>query len=183
MTNAKYCKRCNEDKPTSEFYRSSKGYLSTLCKVCDVKRSREYTLANKERINERMKVYRKTHHEKHSGTARYRGRKIHENMVQRAARKGWPRPEFTVGEVVEAIDEGACEKTGIPFDFSQGGGKQNPWTPVPDRIDSSKPYTKDNVQWVCNVYNSAKNNWTDEEVMEMAKALTHNRKGISDGPH
>jgi len=43
--------------------------------------------------------------------------------------------------------------------------------PSLDRVDSSKGYTKDNVQLVCRIYNTAKGNGTKEDVMKMVDAL------------
>lgn len=40
-----------------------------------------------------------------------------------------------------------------------------------DRIDSNKDYTRDNVQWVLKEVNVSKNNMTDEEYIEVCKAV------------
>ena len=46
-----------------------------------------------------------------------------------------------------------------------------PTTVSLDRLDSSKGYTKDNVEIVSYVYNIAKNRFTTEDVIEMAKGV------------
>lgn len=45
-----------------------------------------------------------------------------------------------------------------------------------DRIDSSKQYTKDNIQWVCLIANYAKNEFNESDVILFCKsvALYHN---------
>jgi hypothetical protein len=40
-----------------------------------------------------------------------------------------------------------------------------------DRIDSSKPYTKDNIQFVSMIAQFAKNRWTGEELRNFCKAV------------
>lgn len=46
-----------------------------------------------------------------------------------------------------------------------------------DRIDSSKPYTKNNIQFVSRTMNYAKNNMTHEQTLEFIKILIKNNKG------
>ena len=41
----------------------------------------------------------------------------------------------------------------------------------PDRIDSSKGYTKDNIQFVCNRVNAMKNNMNTEELLYFCKKI------------
>mgnify|MGYP001600285305 CR=1 FL=1 len=65
---------------------------------------------------------------------------------------------------------GKCEQTGIKLS-PPNNGPLSPWSTSLDRIDSSKGYTKDNVQIVCWSYNVAKSTFTDAVVLEMAKAM------------
>jgi hypothetical protein len=63
--------------------------------------------------------------------------------------------------------EGKCAKTGV--EMGRIGDK---WTsPSIDRIDSSRGYEKDNVQWVCWRYNDAKSNMNDDEFVAMCLAV------------
>lgn len=173
MKTEKFCPGCHETKSEEDFYKIRGKYLSTMCKPCDIKKAAEYGKANPER----RKAYRAKHRERYAGTMEYRARQIHEGMVERSRRRGWARPEFTRQDVENAVRDGVCIKTGIPFDFSIFDNHQNPWTPVPDRIDSSKPYTRDNVQWTCNMYNRMKSDWTDEEVLIMLQAYVRQNPG------
>jgi hypothetical protein len=76
--------------------------------------------------------------------------------------------------VVERLERGVCEMTGLPF-VLEGKGKNNrPWSPSLDRIDNSKGYTPENTQVVVFLYNAAKNNATDTDVLMLAKALVRN---------
>lgn len=174
----KTCKRCGVEKALSEFYKSARGYYQSQCKPCNRAHVREYAQANRGRITHRLRGYQAAWRERNKGTAKYRSRQILENMALRSAKRGWPRPEFTADEVLGIIQDGACSQTGVPYDFQILSGRQNSWTPVPDRIDSTLPYTKENVQWVCNLYNAAKMSWSDADVLTMATALiAHKREG------
>lgn len=91
----------------------------------------------------------------------------------RARQKGL---DFNIDAVwfADKIDTGICEATGIKIslDSHPKKGCRNPFAPSIDRIDSSKGYTKDNVQMVCWVYNAAKNDYGADIVLRMAQALT-----------
>lgn len=63
---------------------------------------------------------------------------------------------------------GHCEVSGLPFDLDVVG---TPWAPSVDRIDNSKGYTKDNVQFVCRMFNHMKGSATMDDVFRLANAL------------
>jgi len=58
--------------------------------------------------------------------------------------------------------------TGIQFDEPR---TNTPWVAHIDRIVPEKGYTEDNCRLVCAMYNIAKKNWTDKDVIKMAKGL------------
>ena len=58
-----------------------------------------------------------------------------------------------------------CHITLIPFETT------GPFVPSIDRIDSSRGYTKDNIQVVCWIYNRCKADNTHEDVIKFAKGL------------
>lgn len=62
-----------------------------------------------------------------------------------------------------------CSVSNIPFELSYK--ELSPWSLSIDRIDSAKCYTKDNIRLVCLMYNLAKNIWTDNDVIKLAKML------------
>lgn len=57
---------------------------------------------------------------------------------------------------------GRCELTGVWFNNKIGASVRNPWSPTIDRIDSSKPYTKDNCRLVCYAINTAISEWGED---------------------
>ena len=112
-------------------------------------------------------------------TAQYksslRGRAItmfHGTKVGRRFRDG---NELTPEWIIEKLNVGKCEVTGLPFTY--GLQSRNPWSPSLDRIDPTVGYTLKNTRVVIWIYNAAKNVFSDQDVMVMAKALT----GKSDG--
>lgn len=88
-------------------------------------------------------------------------------MRDRTKKNGYSEPvEFSKEDIFAVIQEGRCEVTGIPFRLGTSGtnSEKNPFNPSPDRKDNSKGYTKDNVQWVVFIYNTMRNNFSDEDV-------------------
>lgn len=61
-----------------------------------------------------------------------------------------------------------CALTGWDIDAME----VNKNTASLDRIDSSKGYTEDNVQWVHKMVNMTKQQYTQEEFIDMCKAVT-----------
>ena len=103
-----------------------------------------------------------------------RGRAIamfHGTKVGRRFREG---NELTPEWILEKLEQGVCEVTGLPFTY--GVEARNPWSPSLDRIDPSIGYTLENTRVVVWIYNAAKNVFTDSDVMLMAHAVCLNGK-------
>ena len=76
--------------------------------------------------------------------------------------------DLTPEWIQERIENEYCVMTGIKFVLTGG---RHPFSPSLDRIDSTKGYTKDNVQLVTWMYNTAKGQFTHDDVLIMAHAL------------
>ena len=104
-----------------------------------------------------------------------RAQRLHGNAQKRAKANGWPVPNFDSLWIEEKILFGFCEVTGIKFDLdtqiSNSVHAKNPWVPSLDRIDSSKPYTKDNVHLVVYMYNVCKAEFNHEDVIKFCKVV------------
>jgi len=104
-----------------------------------------------------------------------RAQRLHGNAQKRAKANGWPELDFSSTWLEEKILAGVCEATGIPFDlntvFSNTVHAKNPWVPSIDRIDSSKPYLKNNVHVVVYMYNVCKAEFLHEDVVKFCKAV------------
>lgn len=65
-----------------------------------------------------------------------------------------------------------CEATGIDLTLErQDNVSHTPFRPSIDRIDNGKGYTKDNCRIVSVIYNKAKSDYRDSDVVKMAKGL------------
>ena len=112
-------------------------------------------------------------HHKHRNIPKSRATALLCSARNRAKKKG----EFfqlTKDRVLKAVEKGVCEQTGIPFALVSRMGR-HPFGPSVDKINPEFPYSDYNAQVVCNVYQFAKNEFTDEDVLTMAKALVQNK--------
>jgi hypothetical protein len=104
-----------------------------------------------------------------------RAQRLMGNATKRAKTMGWPKPDFNTDYIYKKIKEGYCEVTGIKFDLETEVRKsvhaKNPWVPSIDRIDSSKPYLKDNIKIVIFMYNVCKAEFSHEDVITFCKAV------------
>jgi hypothetical protein len=71
-----------------------------------------------------------------------------------------------------------CRLSGLPIRFSAGRKERGSQTASLDRIDSSKNYTEDNVQWVHKKINIMKNVFPQDEFIEMCRLVTSNQKRL-----
>jgi len=109
--------------------------------------------------------------DKYGTTIRGRAVKLSCAAKQRAKRLG---SQFTIDtEWVEGrLMTGHCEVTGLPFTMEPDkSGRASPLSPSLDRIDSSRGYTRDNVQVVVWIYNNAKSHWGVGALHTLARAL------------
>ena len=67
---------------------------------------------------------------------------------------------------------GRCALSGFEMTMKLGKGV-TPTNASIDRIDSTKSYTKDNVQLVCRAVNVAKSDLTTKVFLELCAAITH----------
>jgi hypothetical protein len=108
-----------------------------------------------------------------------RCQRLYGGAQRRAKAHGWPPPDFTSKWIEEKVLSGFCEATKIPFDLETRRSKihaSNPWVPSLDRIDSSGPYTKENVQVVVYMYNLCKSEFDHEDVVAFAKMVAKERR-------
>jgi hypothetical protein len=83
--------------------------------------------------------------------------------------------EFTLSDLTFLWNKckGKCAVSGLDFSFVRiGDGKaQRPFAPSLDRIDSTKPYTRDNVRIVLQVANFAMNAWGLSPLHQLAEGI------------
>ena len=110
-----------------------------------------------------------------SNAVKLRAQRLYGNAQKRAKEKHWPCPDFGSTWIEEKILVGFCEVTGIPFDLTSQTTStvhaKNPWVSSIDRINSSKPYLKDNVQLVVYMYNVCKAEFAHADVVKFCRAV------------
>lgn len=145
------CSKCKRVLSLDFFYNKKGGKYgkSNYCKICEKIISNKNALKNPIRLK-----------------ATY----LLSDMKKRSVKRNYCLPEFSIEEITNIITNGSCCKTGIKFSFDKLK-KQNPYSPSPDRIDNSKGYTKDNVQWVVWIYNKIKGDFDEEEFLNFIKVI------------
>lgn len=102
----------------------------------------------------------------------------HHNIVRSAnGEKG--RKEIPLEVTIENVwdlflqQDRKCALSGIKLRFPRTSGN-NEWTASLDRIDSSKGYTKNNIQWVHKDINVMKNKYNNEYFIQTCKRIAQN---------
>lgn len=79
---------------------------------------------------------------------------------------------LTIEDVEQLISTGVCSVTGLPYTLNyEGPSRRNPWAPSIDRLDNSRGYHLGNVRAVCCAFNLTRGDFSDEVVLQMARAL------------
>ena len=72
--------------------------------------------------------------------------------------------------------DGKCALTGLNITIERNYKKYKSMTASLDRINSKKPYTMDNIQWVHKDINRMKNAFDEEYFINMCKLIVENNK-------
>ena len=67
--------------------------------------------------------------------------------------------------------KGICPYTGIEMKLKEYTGPSCPYNGSIDRIDSSKNYSKDNIEYVCLSVNYAKNEFSKDEMLKFFQSV------------
>lgn len=81
-----------------------------------------------------------------------------------------PAKEFT-----KSTKNKQCALTKFPMTLIWGNGKKNIYNLSVDRIDSSKGYTKDNIQLVCAAANMMKGYMEYNDLIHFCEAIIKNK--------
>ena len=142
------CKICKNKKPIEEFYSNGcfndgiKKYR-TSCKSCVL-----------ERLKINQKTIYKTKSEKRSSTPKNFISGILNHSAKRKQHLGFNLDLVYLLDIYEK-QSGNCAISGVRMTYLAGSGRINTNISI-DRIDSSKGYLRDNVQFVCDVVNRMK---------------------------
>ena len=159
----KACSHCRVEKPSSEFYKNSKGRLRERCIVCcksDSAKSR-----SPRRASETFKAWKLLN----------RANTLVNQARWRAKSKGLPF-ELDVADIQSRIGAGVCELTGLPFDAKT----PRAWNaPSLDQRRPGEGYTRANTRVVLYAANVMMNTWGEGPVLKVAKAISETRRAAS----
>jgi len=172
----RFCKRCNEKKPLTSFYKTIKGkYTEYKCKKCH----KEYRLNNLDKIKANKKIYNNTKKgflssSYHSMTGQYR-RKIRENFSKdklKSYKVSINKKEFL--DMVNKYEKEkgfVCQGTNITLTTLRhlDKGKNCPTNFSVDRLDSEIGYSKENIIFVSWGFNQRKKNINMEDCFAILK--------------
>jgi hypothetical protein len=153
----KTCSKCKQTKSKTEFnnHVRTKDGKQYQCKTCMTDYFRSESHSNS------MRRYRQSNWR---GVASL----IRSHMKSNSKKRGqsWDDSWWSVESIQAKIENGKCEKTGLPFEIREETTrhKKRAFIPSPDRLDNSKGYEPSNVQWVLFIYNMMKNNFDDADV-------------------
>lgn len=170
------CSMCKLSKSESNFSKSkkySRGY-DYRCKKCNRERASKYHKENSEKIIKKWKDQRLNRSKEEIELDKIKSKENYKNhyiklMVARA------RERSRLNNIECDLDESdiilpeLCPLLNVPFIY---GNFNNKWyTYSLDRIDTTKGYTKDNVQVVTYLANTMKNKASKEELITFAKNI------------
>jgi len=98
----------------------------------------------------------------------------------------WRKGDISLEDLKNIWDNqnGICPFTGLklflPYDVTGWKGKKDSRKASIDRIDCSKGYIKTNIRYVSFMANIARNNYSDEELIEFCKAVAMNKSKNED---
>lgn len=179
----KTCCKCKIEREESLFAKNKKRKdgLNPLCKIC----AKEWREANKEKLLAKKREYYSSNLElmREKNRVNYSNNK--EKRIKQQ-REYLSKPENWVKKMLHRTKERAvqsqlgfdlvpediffpefCPVLGIKLTFELGKGQLETNASI-DRIDSSKGYTKDNVQIISRKANTMKSNSTEEEQLMFA---------------
>lgn len=139
---SKKCRVCLLELPVGDFSKNkaNKDTLQNFCKECDRKRQQQRRVEKNSSIKEYAKEYR----QKHFTNIEYRLQALLNSSRARAKAKNREHT-LTRQDLLDLYPtDGRCPIFGIKLEWNTKGFREN--SPSIDRIDSTKGYTRDNVQ-------------------------------------
>lgn len=157
-----FCNKCKEWKPVSKFSTDNTflhGNRGGLCRECkDCQRDRYYKQRNKLFEDDKLALRYKLQQALKGTRRRSKEKNIYNDLTLDYLMYLWEK------------QDGKCALTGIQMTYKFYEGRVNTNLSV-DRIDSTKGYSKDNVQLVCMAANQMKNDLSMSEFLELCGAV------------
>jgi len=181
MTNTiKKCIRCGAVLVEGENWKVyAKGNYVNKCDECLKIEKREYAREWARRNPEKARARCKKHRDKikKENPKLYKCRQMAGSAQKRAKKHGW---DFEInGDYLYSIAPDYCPILGVKIDYTANDKRK--YSASIDRIDSSKGYTKDNVQIISYLANLMKSNATPEEMVKFAEYVIREIKSKLEG--
>lgn len=171
--NCRYCKRDYREVPQEgvEIYKNSSGKWCSTCSGCG--KEQAYTRKDHAKQSELNDWQCKPCVSKAKGFSKNQpvgDRARLYNKFRKSANNRGIEWGLDI-ESMYADYDGKCKLTGWEIELGYSKG-----TASLDRVDSTKGYTPENIQWVHSMVNMAKNKYGNEEFIEMCKAVSNKVK-------
>lgn len=158
-----YCYKCGEYKPEYEFDMNRdksnwfRNFKDRRCKHCKKLQHLKRRQQNRGKKDLNRLILERWH-----------------GIMERSKRKGWDC-NITIDFLRElwCKQNGLCAISNIPMTYIFNNGRI-PTNLSVDRIDSSKPYTKENIQLVCMAVNQMKSDLDDITFYKFCEAIVNN---------
>ncbi len=182
------CIRCHEERPIERFPKdlNSKRGFKSVCKDCFNSYARMYRQRPESKIGAnatKRKNYARVGHTEHYKERQKRNFKrwhersprlnLHMALRHATKRRLTLRPA-TTDELMEMWkrQNNKCAVSGV--EMTWGKGKLMPTSISLDRYDGTRGYELDNIRLVCYQVNTFRGRWSDEQMLEMARAIVAN---------
>lgn len=158
----KQCSKCLEFLPISEFYKrkASKDGLRPNCKLCKKADALRYYRENRESIVQKATLHSKKYQGAYRKTKKGFVMKTYASMLARVKGQITNRPQYKGLPILPkqsfydwTLSDPTFHRL---FEAWEISGYELKLTPSIDRIDSSRGYSSDNVQWLTFSDNSKK---------------------------
>jgi hypothetical protein len=181
MMDMKVCSACGAEKELSSFtFDSTRGRYVSKCKECRAEYLRKYRKANIERTRQLDRNWAAKNKDKicEKNKKRYVNLSLDQKMQMLLKTASGDRRKFEVLVTLEDLknlwekQKGRCAYTQLPL--TPEGHQLN--TMSIDRIDSSKHYTVDNIQFVCVPVNRMKLDLEESVFLNLCFMIAQNNK-------
>lgn len=169
----KICCTCKTAKPLDSFGkdRSRHDGLSSQCKPCKLIKNKRYALRLQRNRPDAHRARNQSYWLRHQGTPHG----ISMNWIKSVRSKS-PDSDITVEWLKSKLALGKCEATGIVLDFLKKTqintkSRRSPFAPSLDRLDCRRGYYRDNVRVVCLSFNTARQDFSDADVLTWARSF------------
>lgn len=165
----KFCRKCGEEKPVTEFYKKGSNKYLSPCKSCCAKVSLAWKTNNPEARKLIVNNYTKRHKNKIvENQVRYQIKYPQKYLCKAAQDRARKQGVFFDLKFEDIIIPEVCPVFNKPFE------RNSPYAASLDRIEPDRGYVKDNIQVISKLANTMKSSATQEQLKEFAKWVLKN---------